>query len=169
MMLFPNLSVAEIVGQCSVEVQAKLATARTNIQRVEQKASEVKTGVEQVRSDLSVLDTATGNGTPLHQLASETIRAHREQEQRLAPDIACVELELETVRRSIEAETSAAERDCHEMSRQISTGQAVSGRLQQISGRAAESRQRMEAIVDEAEEMLDRLRALARRQRPEQT
>lgn len=168
-MLFPNLSVAEIVGQCSVEVQAKLDTARTNIERIEQKTSELKTGAEQIRSDLRVLDTATGNGTPLHQLAREAMRAHREEEQRLAPDIARVEREMETVRRSIEAETSAAERDCHEMSRQISTGQAVSGRLQQISGRAAESRQRMESIVDEAEEMLDRLRALARRQRPEQT
>ncbi len=169
MMLFPNLSIADVVDPCSVEVQAKLETARTNIERVEQKASEAKTTAEQVRSHLSVLGPATGNGTPLHQLASETLREHREQEQRLAPDIARVEQQLEIIRRSIEAETSAAERHCHEVNRQIGTGQAVSGRLQQISGRAGESRQRMEESLDEAEEMLDRLRALARRQRPEQT
>ena len=168
-MMFPNLSVAEIVLPCSVDVESKLAVTRQRVEAVEQRASQTQTLVERVRSELAAVQLATQGESALYHLASDTIREHRTQEQRLEPDIVSVERQLETIRPTVEGETHAAEQHCREVRVKIAAAEQVAGSLRLSLQTVSTSQQRMETLRDEADEMLDRLRAIARRQQTEQS
>ncbi len=168
-MMFPNLSVTEIVLPCSFDVDSKLAATRQRVEAVAQRASQTQALVERVRSEIAAVQLATQGESALYHLASDTIREHRAQEQRLEPDVLSVERQLETTRRAVETDTAAAEQQCRDMRVQITAAEGVAGRLRLSLQTISTSQQRMETLRDEADEMLDRLRAIARRQQPEQS
>ena len=167
-MMFPNLSVTEIVLPCSIDVDSKLDATRQRVEAVQQRASQTQTFVERVRSEIAAVEVATRSGAALDRLASDTIREHRTQEQTLESEILSVERQLETLRPIVEGETYAAEQQCHDLRDQIAAAQQVAGRLGLSLQTISTSQQRMETLRDEADEMLDRLRAIARRQQAEQ-
>lgn len=168
-MMFPNLSVTKIFDPCSVDVGSKLTAARQRVEAVEQRASQTQTFVERVRSEIAAVHLATQGESALYLLASDTIREHRAQEQRLDPDVLSVERQLETTRRTVEGETRAAEQQCRNVRVQIAAAEGVAGRLRRSLQIVSTSQQQMESLRDEADEMLDRLRAIARRQQGEQS
>lgn len=167
-MMFPNLFITEIVLPCSVDVDSKLATTRQRVVAVEQRASQTQTLVERVRSEIVAVQLATNSESALYHLASDTIREHRAQEQRLEPDALSVERQLETTRRAVKTDTAAAEQQCREVRVQITAAEQVRGHLRLSLQTVSTSQQRMETLRDEADNILDRLRAIAHRQQAEQ-
>ena len=168
-MIFHKLSIAVIVEPCSVDAESRLVAVRQKIEAVEQKASETQTLLERIRSEAAAIDVATRTETALHRLARDTHREHRAQEQRLEPDVVSVERQLEAMRRDVEGDTRAAERQCREVRVQIGAGGNAAARLGLSLQTISASQQRMETLRDEGEEILDRLRAIARRQESEQS
>jgi len=166
-MIFANLSVAEIVGPCSVDVETKLTTTQKSVEAVEQKASTTLALAAQVRSEAVAIEAATRRESALHRLASDTIREHRAQEQRLDPDILSVEQKLAGLRRAVEGETHTADQQCREARVRIVAAEQMEARLSSSLQAVSISREQMETLRDEAEEILDRIRAISRRQQAE--
>ena len=163
-MIFPNLSVAEIVVPCSVEVESSVAVSRQEVEAVEHRGSQTKTQSDQVRSEAIAVEVATRSESALYRMASDTSREHRTQERRLEPALLTIEQQLESVLQTVEQETRAAVRRCRAARDQISVSSHIAERLRLSVQTVFTSQQLMESLRDEAEEMLDGLRAITRRQ-----
>ncbi|WP_373649447.1 hypothetical protein [Schlesneria sp. DSM 10557] len=168
-MIFPKLSITGIVEPCSVDAESRLVAVREKVEAVEQKASETQTLLERIRSETAAIDVATRTETALHRLARDTHREHRAQEQKLESDVVSVERQLEAMRGDVEGDTLATERRCRDVRDQIGAGGNAAAHLSLSVQTISASQQRMETLRDEGGGILDRLRAIARRQQSEQS
>lgn len=159
-----DLSITEIVEGCSVDVELQLAAVRQRIQTLEQRVSQTQTQVERVRLHVTSIEVATRSQSGLQRFANDTIQQHRLQQRNLEPDVVAIEQQLETLSQTVQRETREATHRGQEVRDQVSDASRVTEWLRDSIQTVTTSQQQMETLRDEAEEMLDRLNAITRRQ-----
>lgn len=163
-MIYSNLSIAEIVEPCSLEMESRLDSARQRAVVVEQHATLLQIQVARIRSDMEAAAGATRRGTALYLLTTDTICDQRAEEHRLEPVLLNVEQQITMQRQKTSALIHIAEQRSRDLGSQTSAATRVTDELIASLDIVATARRQMETMRDAADDMVDRFRAITRRQ-----